>query len=83
MPGDVLEVAHPRYQSRPRLGIQSPSGLIPAPCRRNSRGVWTRIIPLNRENQDRGGGKRAWVVPIDRPFFGTMGFSARPGHGPH
>jgi acetamidase/formamidase len=43
-------------------------------------GVWTRIIPLNRETKTAEVAKGV-VVPIDRPFFGTMGLAPDPAMG--
>jgi acetamidase/formamidase len=43
-------------------------------------GVWTRIIPLNQETKTAEVAKGV-VVPIDRPFFGTMGLAPDPAMG--
>src|SRR5262245_28931078 len=65
----------------PSIGGTIASGLIPAPCRRNSRGSGRRsFIPLNRETKTAEVAKGV-VVPIDRPFFGTMGLAPDPAMG--
>ena len=78
MPGDVLEL---------RIDInlvldwgynrqRAYTGALPE----EFTGVWTRIIPLNRETKTAEVAKGV-VVPIDRPFFGTMGLAPEPSAG--
>ena len=71
MPGDVLEVriisielAHDFGFNRQRPG----SGAIPE----DFPNLWQRIIPIDRKKKTAEIAKGV-VVPVDRPFFGTMG----------
>jgi acetamidase/formamidase len=79
MPGDVLEVrileinlavdyAYNRQRSN--------GGALPE----EFTGLWTRIIPINREAKTAEVAKGV-VVPVDRPFFGTMGLAPDPSMG--
>ena len=69
MPGDVLEVRILDINLILDWGYnrqRAYTGALPE----EFTGVWTRIIPLNRETKTAEVAKGV-VVPIDRPFFGT------------
>ena len=79
MPGDVLEVRILDINLALDWGYnrqRAYTGALPE----EFTGVWTRIIPLNRENKTAEVAKGV-VVPIDRPFFGTMGLAPDPAMG--
>jgi acetamidase/formamidase len=79
MPGDVLEVRILDINLILDWGYnrqRAYTGALPE----EFTGVWTRIIPLNRENKTAEVAKGV-VVPIDRPFFGTMGLAPDPAMG--
>ena len=79
MPGDVLEVRILDINLILDWGYnrqRAYTGALPE----EFTGVWTRIIPLNRENKTAELAKGV-VVPIDRPFFGTMGLAPDPAMG--
>jgi acetamidase/formamidase len=73
MPGDVLEVRILEINLALDWGYnrQGPyTGALPE----EFTAPWMRIIPLNREAKTAEVAKGV-VVPIDRPFFGTMGLA--------
>ena len=79
MPGDVLEVRILEINlaldwAYNRQGVYT--GALPE----EFTAPWVRIIPLNREARTAEGAKGV-VVPIDRPFFGTMGLAPDPSMG--
>jgi acetamidase/formamidase len=79
MPGDVLEVRILDINLILDWGYnrqRAYTGALPE----EFTGVWTRIIPLNRETKTAEVAKGV-VVPIDRPFFGTMGLAPDPTMG--
>jgi acetamidase/formamidase len=79
MPGDVLEVRILDINLALDWGYnrqRAYTGALPE----EFTGVWTRIIPLNREAKTAEVAKGV-VVPIDRPFFGTMGLAPDPAMG--
>jgi acetamidase/formamidase len=79
MPGDVLEVRILDINLALDWGYnrqRAYTGALPE----EFTGVWTRIIPLNRESKTAEVAKGV-VVPIDRPFFGTMGLAPDPAMG--
>jgi acetamidase/formamidase len=79
MPGDVLEVRILDINLILDWGYnrqRAYTGALPE----EFTGVWTRIIPLNRETKTAEVAKGV-VVPIDRPFFGTMGLAPDPAMG--
>jgi acetamidase/formamidase len=79
MPGDVLEVRILDINLALNWGYnrqRAYTGALPE----EFTGVWTRIIPLNRETKTAEVAKDV-VVPIDRPFFGTMGLAPDPTMG--
>jgi acetamidase/formamidase len=79
MPGDVLEVRILDINLALDWGYnrqRAYTGALPE----EFTGVWTRIIPLNRETKTAEVAKGV-VVPIDRPFFGTMGLAPDPAMG--
>jgi acetamidase/formamidase len=79
MPGDVLEVRILDINLILEWGYnrqRAYTGALPE----EFTGVWTRIIPFNRETNSAEVAKGV-VVPIDRPFFGTMGLAPDPAMG--
>ena len=79
MPGDVLEVRILEINlaldwAYNRQGVYT--GALPE----EFTAPWVRIIPLNREARTAEVAKGV-VVPIDRPFFGTMGLAPDPSMG--
>ncbi|HYZ45438.1 MAG TPA: acetamidase/formamidase family protein [Xanthobacteraceae bacterium] len=79
MPGDVLEVRILDINLILDWGYnrqRAYTGALPE----EFTGVWTRIIPLNRETKTAEVAKGV-VVPIDRPFFGTIGLAPDPAMG--
>jgi acetamidase/formamidase len=79
MPGDVLEVRILDINLVLDWGYnrqRAYTGALPE----EFTGVWTRIIPFNRETKTAELAKGV-VVPIDRPFFGTMGLAPDPAMG--
>jgi acetamidase/formamidase len=79
MPGDVLEVRILDINLILDWGYnrqRAYTGALPE----EFTGVWSRIIPLNRETKTAEVAKGV-VVPIDRPFFGTMGLAPDPTMG--
>ena len=73
IPGDVLEVrilevslAHDFGFNRQRPGAGALPEEFPA--------LWSRIIPINRQAKTAEIAKGV-VVPVDKPFFGTMGLA--------
>ena len=71
MPGDVLEVRILEISLAVGYGYnrQRPfTGALPE----EFAAMWQRIIPINREAKT-AEVARGVVVPLDRPFFGTMG----------
>jgi acetamidase/formamidase len=79
MPGDVLEVRILDISLILDWGYnrqRAYTGALPE----EFTGVWTRIIPLNRETKTAEVAKGV-VVPIDRPFFGTIGLAPDPTMG--
>ena len=79
MPGDVLEVRILDINLALDWGYnrqRAYTGALPE----EFTGVWTRIIPFNRETKTAEVAKGV-VVPIDRPFFGTMGLAPDPAMG--
>ena len=73
MPGDVLEVRILDINLILDWGYnrqRAYTGALPE----EFTGVWTRIIPLNRETKT-AEVEKGVVVPIDRPFFGTIGLA--------
>lgn len=79
MPGDVLEVRILDINLVLDWGYnrqRAYTGALPE----EFTGGWTRIIPLNRETKTAEVAKGV-VVPLDRPFFGTMGLAPDPSAG--
>jgi acetamidase/formamidase len=71
MPGDVLEVRILEIDFALDWGfnLQRPyTGTLPD----EFTALWTRIIPINRRTKT-AEVARGVVVPVDKPFFGTMG----------
>ena len=72
-PGDVLEVRILQIDLAADYGYntQRPySGLLPE----DFPAVWQRVIPINRRTKTAEVAPGV-VVPVDRPFFGTMGLA--------
>ncbi len=70
-PGDVLEVRILEVEASADYGYntQRPySGLLPE----DFTGAWQRVIPIDRKTKTATVAPGV-VVPVDRPFFGTMG----------
>jgi len=73
MPGDVLEVRILDIQLALDWGFnrqRSYTGVLPE----EFTALWTRIIPINRQAKTAEVAKGV-VVPVDKPFFGTMGLA--------
>ena len=73
MPGDVLEVRILDVQLALDWGFnrqRSYTGVLPE----EFTALWTRIIPINRQAKTAEVAKGV-VVPVDKPFFGTMGLA--------
>ncbi len=71
MPGDVLEVRILEVELALDWGVnrQRPyAGVLPD----EFTALWMRVIPINRQTKTAEVG-RGVVVPVDKPFFGTMG----------
>ncbi len=71
MPGDVLEVRILDVELALDWGVnrQRPYvGVLPD----EFTSLWLRVIPINRQTKTAEVG-RGVVVPVDKPFFGTMG----------
>ncbi len=71
MPGDVLEVRILEVELALDWGVnrQRPyAGVLPD----EFTALWTGVIPINRQTKTAEVG-RGVVVPVDKPFFGTMG----------
>jgi acetamidase/formamidase len=71
MPGDVLEVRILDVELALDWGVnrQRPYvGVLPD----EFTALWMRVIPINRQTKTAEVG-RGVVVPVDKPFFGTMG----------
>jgi acetamidase/formamidase len=71
MPGDVLEVRILEIELALDWGFnrQRPyTGTLPD----DFTALWSRIIPINRQTKT-AEVARGVVVPVDKPFFGTMG----------
>jgi acetamidase/formamidase len=78
-PGDVLEVRILEINLAVDYGYnrqRSYTGALPE----EFTGLWTRIIAINREAKTAEVAKGV-VVPLDRPFFGTMGLAPDPTLG--
>jgi len=78
-PGDVLEVRILSIELANDYGYntQRPySGLLVEDFTRS----WTRVIPINRRTKTAEVASGV-VVPVDRPFFGTMGVAPPPVMG--
>jgi acetamidase/formamidase len=78
-PGDVLEVRILEINLAVDYGYnrqRSYTGALPE----EFTGLWTRIIAINREAKTAEVAKGV-VVPVDRPFFGTMGLAPDPSMG--
>jgi len=78
-PGDVLEVRILKieFPTSIAVNIQRPYfGVLPEDFTQ----LWTRIIRLDRQNKT-AEVVPGVVVPIDRPFFGTMGVAPDPLSG--
>jgi acetamidase/formamidase len=79
MPGDVLEVRVLDISLALDYGYnrqRSYTGALPE----EFAGVWTRIIPIDRQAKTAEVAKGV-VVSLDRPFFGTMGLAPDPSMG--
>ncbi len=79
MPGDVLEVRILDVSLATEYGYnrQRPNtGALPE----EFPAIWTRIIPIDRKAKTAEVAKGV-VVPVDRPFFGTMGLAPDPSQG--
>jgi acetamidase/formamidase len=79
MPGDVLEVRILEINLAIDYGYnrqRSYTGALPE----EFAGLWTRIIPINRQAKTAEVAKGV-VVSLDRPFFGTMGLAPDPTMG--
>jgi len=75
-PGDVLEVRilDIEFPTTIAVNVQRPyNGVLPEEFTQ----LWTRIIRLDRQNKTAEVAKGV-VVPIQRPFFGTMGVAPDP-----
>jgi acetamidase/formamidase len=73
MPGDVLEVRILDIQLALDWGFnrqRAYTGVLPD----EFTALWTRIIPINRQTKTAEVAKGV-VVPVDKPFFGTMGLA--------
>jgi len=73
MPGDVLEVRILDIELALDWGFnrqRSYTGVLPE----EFTALWTRIIPINRKTKTAEVAKGV-VVPVDKPFFGTMGLA--------
>jgi len=73
MPGDVLEVRILDIDLALDYGFnrqRSYSGTLPE----EFTSLWSRIIPIDRKTKTAEVAKGV-VVPVDRPFFGTMGLA--------
>jgi acetamidase/formamidase len=73
MPGDVLEVRILDVQLALDWGFnrqRAYTGVLPD----EFTALWTRIIPINRQTKTAEVAKGV-VVPVDKPFFGTMGLA--------
>jgi acetamidase/formamidase len=78
-PGDVLEVRILDINLALDYGYnrQRPyAGALPD----EFTALWTRIIPIDRQNKTAEVAKGV-VVPVDRPFFGIMGIAPDPSAG--
>ena len=78
-PGDVLEVRILDVSLAIDWGYnrQRPyTGALPD----EFTAIWTRIIPIDRQKKTAEVAKGV-VVPVDRPFFGTMGVAPDPSMG--
>jgi acetamidase/formamidase len=78
-PGDVLEVRILEVELAYSYGYnrQRPStGTLPDEFSR----FWQRVIPIDRQKKTAEVAKRV-IVPVDRPFFGTMGLAPHPSMG--
>jgi acetamidase/formamidase len=78
-PGDVLEVRILDVGLALDWGFnrqRSYTGALPD----EFTAQWTRIIPINRQAKTADVAKGV-VVPVDKPFFGTMGLAPDPGVG--
>jgi acetamidase/formamidase len=78
-PGDVLEVRILDVGLALDWGFnrqRSYTGALPD----EFTAQWTRIIPINRQAKTAEVAKGV-VVPVDKPFFGTMGLAPDPGVG--
>jgi len=79
MPGDVLEVRIIDVDLAVDYGYnrQTPyKGNLPE----EFTALWQRIIPINRQNKTAEVAKGV-TVPVNRPFFGTMGVAPDPSQG--
>ncbi|MCC6780290.1 MAG: acetamidase/formamidase family protein [Hyphomicrobiales bacterium] len=79
MPGDVLEVRILDVELAVDFGYnrQRPyTGTLPE----EFAALWTRIIPIDRKAKTAEVAKGV-VVPVNRPFFGTMGLAPDPSMG--
>ena len=79
MPGDVLELRILEVDLALDWGYnrQRPyTGTLPE----EFTAIWTRIIPINRQAKT-AEVARGVVVPVNRPFFGTMGLAPDPSMG--
>ena len=63
-------------------GDSTASGPIPARYRTNSPRSGRASFPIDRQKKTAEVAKGV-VVPVDKPFFGTMGVAPDPTHGPH
>jgi acetamidase/formamidase len=73
MPGDVLEVRILDIQLALDWGFnrqRSYTGALPE----EFTALWTRIVPINRQTKTAEVAKGI-VIPVDKPFFGTMGLA--------
>src|SRR5262245_23384405 len=79
MPGDVLEVRILEINLALDWGYnrqRAYTGALPE----EFTGLWSRIIPINRQAKTAEVAKGV-VVSLDRPFFGTMGLAPDPSMG--
>ena len=79
MPGDVLEVRMLEINLALDWGYNRTrpyTGALPE----EFTAQWTRIIPIDRQKKTAEVAKGV-VIPVDRPFFGTMGVAPDPSMG--
>ena len=78
-PGDVLDVAS-SISASCSTGNTTASGPYTGALPEEFTALWSRIIPINREAKTAEVAKGV-VVPVDKPFFGTMGLAPDPTMG--